>query len=120
MNLVKKCTKCQIHANEHHFPMSEYHSFGTLIPFVQWAIDILGPFLKTSIGKNYLILAIDHFTRWIEVKALASIIARKVKEFFYGDVICQFGIPKILISDNDKQFDSKEFRDFCEKLGIEQ
>lgn len=35
-------------------------------------------------------------------------------------MICRFGIPKILKSDNGKQFYSKEFRDFCEELGIEQ
>lgn len=56
----------------------------------------LGPFPKALTRKNYLIVAIDYVTRWIEGKALASITARKVKEFFYEDIICRFRIPKIL------------------------
>lgn len=102
MNLVKACIKCQIHANEHHISMSEYYNFGTLIPFVQCGIDFLGPFPKATGGKNHLVVVIDHFTRWIEVKALATITARKVKDFFYEDVICRFGILKILDSNNGK------------------
>lgn len=45
-NSVKTCTKCQVHANEHHIPMSEYHTLGTLIPFAQWGIYLLGLFLR--------------------------------------------------------------------------
>lgn len=120
INLVKTCTKCQIHANEHHIQISEYHTFGTSIPFAHWGIDHFGLFPKALASKNYLIVTIIHFTRWIEVKALASITTRDLKEFFYEDVICRFRIPKILISDNGKHFNSKEFKDSCEELSIEQ
>lgn len=74
--------------------MSEYHTFGTPNPFAQWGIDLLGPFSKALAGKNYLIVAIDHFTQWVEVRALATITAKKVKEFFYEDIICSSGFPK--------------------------
>lgn len=100
--------------------MSEYHTFDTQIPFAQWGIDLLGPFPKAVGGMNHLVVVIDHFTRWIEVKALATITLRKVKDFFYEEIICRFGIPKILISYNRKQFDSKEFCDFYDELEIEQ
>lgn len=63
VNLLKTCSKCKIHANEHHIPMSEYHTFGTPILFAQWGIDLLGPFPMDLVGKNYLIVAVNHFTR---------------------------------------------------------
>lgn len=75
-------------------------------------IDLLGPFTKALAGKNYLVVAIDRFTKWIEVKALASIATKKVKEFFFEYVICCFGIPKILISNNEKLFDSRNLEAF--------
>lgn len=74
---------------------------------------LIGPFPKDVGGKNHLVVAIDHFTRWIEVKALASITAQKVLSLFYEDNICRFGVPKILISDKGKQFDFAEFRSFA-------
>lgn len=54
----------------------------------------------------------------MEVKELPTITARNMKEFFYKDVICRFVIPKILIFDNGKQFDSKEFQEFCKELEL--
>lgn len=99
--------------------MLEYHTFSTQIPFAQLGIDLLGPFPKAISRKHYLIVAFNYFTRWVEVKALASITTKKIKEFFYEDVICCFRIHKILICDSCKKFDSKEHRKFCEDLGIE-
>ena len=32
-------------------------------------------------------------------------------------IICRFGIPRALISDNRKQFENAKFRDFCAELG---
>uniref|UniRef100_A0A2N9G201 Integrase catalytic domain-containing protein n=1 Tax=Fagus sylvatica TaxID=28930 RepID=A0A2N9G201_FAGSY len=37
----------------------------------------------------------------------------------YGrTVICRFGIPRVLVSDNGKQFDNPRFRQFSQELGI--
>ena len=33
-------------------------------------------------------------------------------------IICRFGIPRALVSDNGKQFDNTKFWDFCAELGI--
>lgn len=97
INLVKNCTECQIHANKHHILMLEYHTFGTSILFVQWELTSWVPIPKHFQEKNYLVVAIDHFTRWIKVKALASITARKLKDFFFEDVVCWFGIQNFIL-----------------------
>ena len=34
------------------------------------------------------------------------------------NIICRYGIPRVLVSDNGKQFDNSTFRDFCSGLGI--
>ena len=34
------------------------------------------------------------------------------------NIICKFGIPLTIISDNGGQFNSQAFRDFCSGLGI--
>ncbi|XP_077252042.1 uncharacterized protein LOC143891333 [Tasmannia lanceolata] len=40
--------------------------------------------------------------------------------FFWKSVVCRFGIPRVLITDNGKQFDCRNFRKFCSDLKIEQ
>ena len=63
-------------------------------------------------------VGIDYFTKWVEAKALAIIKEKKVRSFVWRCIICRFGIPRVFISDNGRQFDNESFRDFCSQLGI--
>ena len=33
-------------------------------------------------------------------------------------IICRFGIFRVFLSENGKQFDNDAFKDFCQQLGI--
>ncbi|KAK3016733.1 hypothetical protein RJ639_006711 [Escallonia herrerae] len=81
-------------------------------------MDILGPFPMATGQRRFVIVAIDYFTKWTEAEPLATITASKCEEFFWKNVVCRFGVPKILITDNGKQFDNSNFRSFCEGLSI--
>ena len=63
-------------------------------------------------------VAVDYFTKWAEVEALANIRDVDVKKFVWKNIITRFGVPDSLISDNGLQFDSKASREFCCVLGI--
>ena len=43
---------------------------------------------------------------------------QKIRNFVWRSIICRFGIPRALVSDNGKQFDNPKFRDFCAELRI--
>ena len=36
----------------------------------------------------------------------------------WRNIICRYRIPRVLVSDNGKQFDNNAFRDFCSELSI--
>jgi transposase InsO family protein len=40
-----------------------------------------------------------------------------VKKFFWENVVCRFGVPRTLIVDNGKQFNSNKFKEFCTSIG---
>ena len=67
---------------------------------------------------KYVVVVVDYFTKWAEAKPLAVISNKKVQEFILESIICRFSIPHEIVSDNRMQFDSNEFRDFCDDLGI--
>ena len=67
---------------------------------------------------RFLLVAIDYFTKWVEAEALATITEAKVQNFVGKNIVCKFGIPKMIISENGQQFDSHRFRTFCTNLGI--
>ncbi|GJW17286.1 reverse transcriptase domain-containing protein [Tanacetum coccineum] len=62
----------------------------------------------------------DYFTKWIEAKPVATITRNQVKKFIWENIVCRFGLPGEIISDNGKQFQDNPFRDWCEKLCIQQ
>ena len=67
---------------------------------------------------KYAVVAVDYFTKWVEAKPLAMISSKKGQEFVQESIICWFWIPYAIISDNGTQFNSKDFRTFCDDLGI--
>ncbi|XP_026411168.1 uncharacterized protein LOC113306446 [Papaver somniferum] len=57
--------------------------------------------------KIYLIVATDYFTKWAEVKAVQHIRDKDGFTFIFENIICRFGIPAQLVSDNGKQFEGE-------------
>ena len=116
--LVKKCKICQEHANIPHLPPKPLTSVISPWPFQQWGLDILGPLPLRKGQCKFIIIRVDSFTKWAKVEPLATITEQKVHNFVWRSIICRFGIPRSLVSDNEKQFDNPKFRDFCAELGI--
>uniref|UniRef100_A0A2N9FP12 Uncharacterized protein n=1 Tax=Fagus sylvatica TaxID=28930 RepID=A0A2N9FP12_FAGSY len=115
---VKTCDKCQRFANVPRVPPEEITPITSPWPFVQWGLDIMGPFPVGTKQAKFLVVAIDYFTKWVEAEPLATILEKNVKGFVWKVVICRFGIPRVLIFDNGKQFDNGPFRELCSQLNI--
>ena len=62
-------------------------------------------------GAKYAIVALDYFTKWMEAEPLNKISLAKVINFLIKNVLCRYGVPLKIISDNGLQFDSEEFAD---------
>ena len=54
----------------------------------------------------------------MEAEALATITEKNIRSFVWRNIICRYGIPRVLVSDNGKKFDNNAFRDFWSELGI--
>ncbi|KAH9684964.1 Ribonuclease H [Citrus sinensis] len=107
---------------EVHKGICENHSGGRSLahkPFAQWGIDLIGPLPRGRGAATHAIIAIDYFTNWIEVEALSRITEKKTTDFVWRNLVCRYGIPYALVTDNGRQFDNHSFRDFCQNLGIE-
>ncbi|XP_038678408.1 uncharacterized protein LOC119979856 [Tripterygium wilfordii] len=100
--LVQKCDKCQRHSNVPHIPPSQMVPIQSSCPFAQWGTDLLGPFLSASGQRAYLIVAMDYFTKWVEVEPLETISENKVIDFIWRTIVCRYGIPRALIVDNGR------------------
>ena len=84
--------------------------------FVVWGIDLIGQLPKGRGSVQYIVVAVDYFTKWVEAEAFASIMPTKIKEFIYKNIVYRYGVPHTIISNNSKQFDYDEFKEFCNNL----
>jgi transposase InsO family protein len=78
-----------------------------------WGLDIVGPLQKAPGGYTHLLVAIDKFSKWIEVRPLNNIRSEQAVAFF-TNIIHRFGEPNSIITDNGTQFTGRKFLDFCE------
>ena len=61
---VQRCQECQMHGDLIHVPPSELHALASPWPFSVWGIDIIGKISpKSSSGHEYILVAIDYFTK---------------------------------------------------------
>jgi transposase InsO family protein len=84
-------------------------------PFAVWGVDILGPFPRAVGGYRYLFVAIDKFTKWPEATPVVSI-TQSATVAFLKSIICRFGVPSRIITDNGIQFISWIFQEYCEGI----
>jgi len=101
---VKKCAKCQVFDPLHHTRSEELHSIIYPWPFAIWGMDIIGPFSPRKGQTKFFLVGVDYFTKWIEAGPLASILAKNVQNFVWKSIVCRFGVPHIIITDNGRQF----------------
>jgi ribonuclease HI/transposase InsO family protein len=111
--IVRSCQGCQIYAKQTHLPAQALQTIPITWPFAVWGLDLVGPLQKAPRGFSHLLVAIDKFSKWIEVRPLTSIRSEQAVAFF-TNIIHRFGVPNSIITDNGTQFTGKKFLDFCD------
>ena len=120
IRFVRKCHKCQIHGDLIHSPLSELHAMSSPWPFVAWGMDVIGPIRpKASNGHRFILVAIDYFTKWVEAVTLKSVTKKVMVDFIHFNIICRFGIPKVIITDNAANLNSHSMQEVCYQFKIE-
>jgi ribonuclease HI/transposase InsO family protein len=111
--IVRSCQGCQFYARQTHLPAQALQTIPITWLFAVWGLDLVGPLQKAPGGFSHLLVAIDKFSKWIEVRPLTRIRFEQAVAFF-TNIIHRFGVPNSIITDNGTQFTGKKFLDFYE------
>ncbi|GKE90942.1 reverse transcriptase domain-containing protein [Tanacetum coccineum] len=76
----------------------------------------MGPF-PSSRGNNYILVAVEYFSKWVEAKALPTNDARVVVKFLKS-LFARFGTPCAIISDRGTYFCNEQFAKVMLKYGV--
>ena len=79
---------------------------------------MIGPLPTAPGGFTHILVAIDKFTKWIEVKPIIKISSDRAVEFI-SEILHRFGFPNTIITDLGSNFTSQEFWDYCENSSID-
>jgi hypothetical protein len=63
-------------------------------------LDITDHLLEIKYGNKYVLVAIDHYSKWCEVKPVKEHIVIVVAILLEKEIICRFGVPKYVFVDN--------------------
>ena len=67
---------------------------------------------------THILVAVDKYTKWIEVKPITKISSDRAVEFI-SEILHRFSFPNTIITGLGSNFTSQEFWDYCENSSID-
>ena len=118
-NYCQSCSSCQM------FNYACLHNVAPLKPIQvsrPWqlvGVDFMGVFKTSRHGNKYIILAIDHFTKYLEGAATPTFDATTTALFLFNNIICRYGMMEKLLADQGVNFESNLLKQLCILLGTD-
>jgi transposase InsO family protein len=113
---------CKPCAQYHRGPppkQAELNPFLASSPFEVLSIDITGPHPKSKDGNEYILTAVDIFSKWAEAMPIRSHTAVIVARRLVDNIFSRFGVPLRILSDQGPEFESSLIAELCRVYGIE-
>jgi hypothetical protein len=111
--LVSKCEACQRFSRKTKATTQPIQLIALSWSLQRWGIDIFGMLTPAQGNYNFVVVAIEYFTKWIEARPHTNASTASIKKFFWQNIIYCYGIPRHITIDNAKYFDNAMFSDFC-------
>jgi len=115
---IHQCDVCQRVKPQNTAPKGEIFPRYLKAPWDIVSTDIMGPFPRSSKGNLYLLVFQDTFTKWVELvpirKATSEVIVSKLR----SAVLYRYGTPRLLISDNAKNFIGSPVQTLAKNFGF--
>ncbi|CAC5395525.1 unnamed protein product [Mytilus coruscus] len=115
---ISKCDVCEAIKPPVKHARAPLGSMLTGGPLDRLATDILGPLPVTPRDNRYILAISDHFTKWVEIFPIPDQTAATCAYFILNEVICRYGCPLSLHSDQGRNFESEIFTELCSLLEI--
>ena len=116
---IQNCSQCQ----KRNAPPTTARAPITMIetsrPFQKVAWDIMGPLPPSVRGNRYILVITDLFAKWVEAFPLKETSSETLARVLLNEVICRFGTPEVLHSDQGKNLCSNLTQSLCDLLGFQ-
>lgn len=114
---LNECESCAKKKDDIEPIHEELHPLESCEPMERVHLDICGQ-LTASRGNRYFAVMVDAFTKWTAAKAFDRVTASNLIGWL-RQVFDRHGTPQQITTDHGTQFDSREFRAFCQEIGAD-
>ncbi|XP_070017396.1 uncharacterized protein [Nicotiana sylvestris] len=116
---VRKCYQCQVHADMIKVPPNELNATSSPRSFATWGMDVIGPIEPTTSNEHrFILVAIDNVTKWVDAASYKAVTKKVMADFVCDQIICRFGVPKSIITDNATNLNRYLMKAMCETFKI--
>ncbi|XP_057418149.1 uncharacterized protein LOC130712328 [Lotus japonicus] len=115
--IPESCDRCQRTGNISRRNEMPLKNILEIELFDVWGIDFMGPF-PPSFGCQYILVAVDYVSKWVEAAALSTNDSKVVVAFLKKNIFTRFGVPRAIISDGGTHFCNRAFESLLEKYGV--
>eukprot|EP00731_Ephydatia_muelleri_P033860 Em0040g10a len=117
-NWVQECQQCQKRNPPQPHPLAPLGSIKCTYPFDVISWDIMGPLPLSTKGHKYILVITDLFSKWVEAFPLAVTDSETLASVLMDEVVCRYGVPRSLHSDQGANLNSQVICALCKRLGI--
>ena len=118
VNWVHTCQPCQKHNPPQPLPQAPLGTIKARHPFEKISWYIMGPLPATSRGYKYILVITDMFSKWVEAFPLRVTDSETLAKVLVDEVVCRYGVPLTLHSDQGPNLNSEVITSLCNQLGI--
>ena len=115
---VKQCERCQRRNPPQPNPPAPLGTIEATRPFERLSWDIMGPLPTSSTGNKYILVITDLFTKWVEAFPLRDTTANTLATIMLNEIVCRYGVPSSLHSDQGANLCSSVIQSLCQLLGV--
>ncbi len=115
---VAKCMVCNRVRASFNAPTPQLHPLPIMGLGYRWSLDFAGPLPVTSRHNRYMLVMVEHFSKWIELVALPDKSSEGVAYSFLNRVLSHFGAPTEVLTDQGTEF-LGDFQDLLNKCLID-
>lgn len=106
--VVRSCKECsRVHAAFGTAQPATLHSLPVRGMFYRWGVDLCGPFTKTPRGHQYILVAIEHYSKQIEAVPIADKRAATTAYTFAHQVLGRYGACAEVVHDNGSEWEGE-------------
>ena len=116
-HVYKECLQCQAVINISKRDEMSMRPILEVEIFDLWGIDFMGPF-PPSDGKEYILVAVDYVSKWVEAIPTRTNDHREVLRFITRCIFAWCGCLRAIISDDGSHFNNSHFQELLKKYTV--